>query len=176
MKKLLVLLAGCVAGVLIVGVFVAYRMGAFNSVELVHEERGPYRVVCLPHTGAYNKIAEKIVRVEEMLKAAGVPTVVSCGIYYDNPVEVAEERLRSKGGCVVEGEVAVEPPFEIEAIPRRDVLVARFEGHPAFAPLKIYPAISAWLSDHGYRPGSPAVEFYRKGLVECEMPIDANGR
>jgi len=172
MKKWLALLAGCLFGLFVVGLLVAYRIGAFNRVQLSREERGPYRIVCLSHRGAYNKIKAKILAVEAMLKEAGVERVAPCGVYYDNPAEVPEEELSSKGGFVVRGEVAVDGAFEIVEIPRREVLWARFEGHPSVAPVKIYPEMAAWLADHGWRRGSPVIEFYRPGRIECEMPIE----
>jgi len=172
-KKILPLLAGFAAGCLIVGLFIAYRMGAFNKVELVREQRGPYRIVCLPHTGAYNRIGEKILKVKDLLKRPDEQLGLPCGIYYDDPNEVAEAKLRSKGGYVVEGDVKPEAPLEVEDIPRRDALVARFRGHPALAAIKIYPAMTRWMKDNGCKRAGPAIEFYRKGLVECEIPVVA---
>jgi len=173
-KKLLPLLVGFVVGCLIVGLFIAYRMGAFNKVRLLREQRGPYRIVCLPHTGAYNRIGEKILKVKALLKRPDDQLGLPCGIYYDNPNEVAEEKLRSKGGYVIKGEVKTEAPLEVENIPRREALVARFKGHPVVAAMKICPAMSKWMSENGRKPAGPAIEFYRKGLVEREMPVVAS--
>lgn len=171
LKKSLSLFAGMLAGMFAVGLFYALQMGAFNRVRLVREERGPYRILCLSHKGSYNKIAEKILEVEKRLKEAGTEIIVPCAIYYDSPSEVPEDELRSKGGFVVAVDAAVPALLEIEDIPRREVLVAQFEGAPALAPVKMRPAIAGWLAENGLRAGGPAVEFYRRGLIEREVPL-----
>ncbi len=182
-KKIFVLVSGVTFGFILFLLFAAYWLGAFNSVELTREQRGPYRIVYLRNTGAYTGVAEKILQVKGLLTDAGPRSeVVSeeqlhvpCGIYYDDPDKVAEAKLRSKGGYVVKGEVEVEPPLKIENIPRREVLVAQFSGHPSLARLKVYPAMMRWMEEHGVEPALPMVEFYYDNNMECEIPISSPG-
>jgi len=169
MKKVAVLCLGLFAGLLLVGVFIAYRLGTFNTVTLSQEPRGPYQIVCLPHSGAYNRIAETILEVEKVL--ADHTEKVACAIYYDDPAHVPEAQLRSKGGFQVKGQVKVEPPCTIERVPRREVVVARFEGHPSVAPIKVYPKLAGWMAENRLTAAGPTIEFYRPGLIEVEMPV-----
>ena len=171
MKRILIFALGLLVGLLVLLTFVAYRMGVFNSVALSRETRGPYLVACLPHTGAYARISEKILRVEQLLREAGVTPVGRCAIYLDNPKEVPEEKLRSKGGFVIESAVSLPQPLELVNVPKREVLHARFEGHRSVAPAKINPAMSEWMQKNGFQPAWPAIEFYAEGVVECEIPI-----
>ena len=165
------LVLGFGVGIFIIGLFFAYRMGAFRPVGLQRERRPAVRIACLPHTGPYNQISEKILRVKKLLDdhkdALGRP----CGIYYDDPDRVPDEKLRSKGGYVLKQDVALPPELEVVVLADRDVLVARFKGHVALAAAKIYPAMSRWMADEKVKPAGPTVEYYEAGVVECEMPI-----
>ena len=176
MKKLILLCSGVTAGLLAFTLAGSWWLGAFNAVELSREPRGPYRIAYLPHRGAYTGVVDKILEVQERLADAADQLGPACGIYYDNPAEVPEEQLRSKGGVLITGDVSVDPSLLIEEIPQRDVLVARFDGHPSLAPVKVYPRMAEWMEEHGVEPAGPAVEFYRpkrfrRGSVECEIPI-----
>jgi hypothetical protein len=66
---------------------------------------------------------------------------------------------------------AARPSLDVVEIPRREVLVARFKGHPLLSPYKVYPVMAKWMAGHGLQPAGPAVEFYRDGIVECELPV-----
>jgi DNA gyrase inhibitor GyrI len=174
LKACLVVLVGFAAGLLIAGLIMAAHMGAFTTVELARERRGPYRIVCLPHQGPHNRIGEKILRVEDLLKDESDRLGLPCAIFYDDPSQVAEHELRARGGYVVKGAPALGPlPAElrVERIGRRDVVVATFEGHANLAPRKIYPALRGWLAEHKCDAAGPSIEFYRKGVVECELPV-----
>ena len=175
LRKILILTSGVTCGLMVVIAVIAFLLGAFNSVVLAREGSGPYRIVCLPHTGPYPGVAKKILAVRKLLKGSEKQLGVPCGLYYDNPAKVAEEKLRSKGGYVIEGELAVEAPLLIERVPRRDVLVARLEAHPSLAPIKIYPKMAKWMAANNVEAAGPALELYHDGLVECQIPIRPRG-
>jgi DNA gyrase inhibitor GyrI len=170
-KSCLVLVVGFGMGIFIIGMFFAARMGAFRSVEMHREQRPTVRIVCLPHSGPYNQIGEKINEVKKLLEkhkdALGRP----CAIYYDDPDRVPDEKLRSKGGYILKQDVELPPELEVVVLAERDVLVARFKGHVALAAAKIYPSMSRWMADEKVKPAGPSVEYYEAGVVECEMPI-----
>jgi len=170
-RKFLVLLLGFLVGLLLVGGFIAYRMGAFNSPDLAREEREAYRIVCLPHQGAYDKISQTIREVKRQLADHEDQLGPPCAVYQDDPEQVAEDELRGLAGFVLRGDVPVRGRLEVRAIPRRLVLVARFKGHPAVAAMKNYPAMHVWMEEHGCEAVGPAVEFYHADEVECEIPI-----
>jgi len=171
MKKLFVFLSGISLGIVILIIVVAWWLGAFNRVELVAEERGPHRIICMGHVGPYSEIAGTILEVQDRLKDVADRLEGPCAIYYDDPAKVPKERLRSKGGFLLKGEVEAKGLLDIVTIPRRKVLLGRLKGHPSLAPIKVYPAMAGWMEKHGFVPAGPAVEFYHKGFVECEIAI-----
>ncbi|MFH1731427.1 MAG: GyrI-like domain-containing protein [Planctomycetota bacterium] len=175
LKKVLTLISGATCGLIVFIAVAAYFLGAFNSVELAREDLGPYRIVCLPHTGPYPGVAKKILEVRKLLKDAEDQLGVPCGLYYDNPDKVAKEKLRSKGGHILKGDLTVEEPLLIEHVPRRDVLAARLEAHPSLAPIKIYPKMARWMETNNVEAAGPALELYHDGLVECQIPIRPRG-
>lgn len=175
MKKLFVFLSGISLGIVAIILVVAWWLGAFNRVELLSEERGPYRIICMGHVGPYHEIANTILEVKDRLKDAENRPEVPCAIYYDDPAKVAKEKLRSKGGFLLEDEIEAKGLLEIVTISRRKVLLGRLKGHPSLAPLKVYPAMAGWMEENGFVPAGPAVEFYKKGFVECEIAIRPAG-
>lgn len=180
MKKVLVFISGISAGLLVFTIFLGWWSGAFNKAVVTHEERGPYKIICLPHTGSYRGVSLKILRVHELLVESGKVPETSLGtpvaIYYDNPGKVAEEKLRSKGGYIVladlpENILDSDKELEIIDIPRRDTVTAKFTGHPSLAAAKIYPPMSKWMTENGFEPDGPAVELYQTRHVETEIPV-----
>ena len=175
MRKAFILVGGVLTGLLLVLLVAAWWLGGFRDVELTREQRGPYRIVCLPHTGAYTDTPRKVLEVKRRLKALGDQLDVACGIYYDDPGKVPKGKLQSKGGYVLIGEVTVEAPLEIERVARREVLLARFKGHPSIGRVKAYPKMAEWMKTNGAERAGPALELYHEGLFECEIPIRIAG-
>ncbi|MGA1867451.1 MAG: GyrI-like domain-containing protein [bacterium] len=171
-KIIFIIASAIVCLVVIVFLSGAYYTGAFNDVQLQKDTRGCYHIVFLSHKGPYYLIQEKIQKVESFLRNKRVKIINPCGIYYDDPSTVPKKQLRSKGGYIVDFKVELQSPFEQEHIPKRDVIMATFKGHPAVAAFKIYPKINQWMSAHNCEPAGPALEIYRNdGYIECEMPI-----
>ena len=175
LKKILILISGVTCGLMGVALIGAWWLGGFSTVELAREELGPYRIVCLEHTGPYHEIASKILKVRELGGDSEDRLGVACGIYYDDPQKVAKSQLRSKGGYVFEGELTVVKPLVIVDVPKRAVLVARVEAHPSVAALKVYPKMAEWLRANGVEAAGPALEFYHEGRVESQIPIKPIG-
>ncbi|MBC8312752.1 MAG: GyrI-like domain-containing protein [Candidatus Cloacimonetes bacterium] len=174
LKKFLkvIIIIFCVALILLL--ILAILMGAFNKVELERTQRGPYTIACLSHTGPYHLIYKKIEKVDSILSEQKIGKLSACGIYYDSPAEVPQNLLKSKGGFIISKETQIDSSLvlEVEIIPQREVILAKFKGHPAIASLKIYPEIHKWLEKNEYRPFGACLEiYYDEKLVECEMPI-----
>lgn len=163
---------GVVVLVLIVALAViAYFAGMFKSVTIKVGTTGPYQIVCLDHIGPYKNIAKKIQSVEKLLAERKIKPVAACGIYYDNPKVVSSDKLRSKGGCIVKGDLKLDILEEIE-IPKRKVVIAKIKAHPAVAPIKTYPKIEKWMKDNSYSFDGPCLEIYHSnGIVEVQAPI-----
>jgi len=153
-----------------------WYLGAFASVNVVSEERGPYYIVTLAHEGPYQRIMYKIEQVDTMLKEKGIVGLNAVGLYDDNPAAVPPDQLRSRGGFIVHDSVKVDSPFILQKIELRTVAIATIKAHPAVAPFKTYPALYEWINNKGYEviTEQPVLELYHdEDLVEVEMPIIA---
>ena len=174
--KTAIIISIIISFVFVLGLSLSYYLGIFNKVKLEQKERGCYQVVYLPHKGKYSKIYDKIKKVKAWLKTKKAKMINPCAIYYDDPAKVPENMLRSKGGYIVDFRVKLEPPFEQEHIPKRDVLLATFQGHPIIASFKIYPQMNKWMNKNNFEPDGYIIEIYKSdGCIECEMPIKPKG-
>lgn len=165
-------IAGIIVLVLAVAVVgIGVYTGVFRTVRIEKAMCGPYKIVCLDHIGPYKNICQKIKGVEELLSEKKIVPVAPCGVYYDNPKEVASDKLRSKGGCIVEGDVKIDIAEKMD-IPKREVVVAKIKAHPCVSAMKTYPRIAKYLIANKYVPCGPCLEIYHKdGTVETQMPI-----
>ena len=160
--KKVILFIGIISFVLFMGLIgAAWYMGAFSSVNITTDEKGPYYFVYLENSGPYYQIQNKIVKVEKYLVDNNIQYLHSAGIYFDNPAEVAESELKSYGGFVVKDSVVVNEPYKFLKIDRRQVVVASIEALPMIAPFKIYPAFNEWLGNNkNVEIVAPPIELY----------------
>jgi AraC family transcriptional regulator len=159
MKSLIALVLFIVVG--LVGTLM-YRLGSFKPVVITEAIHGPTKVIYKLHVGAYHQIVPTIEEVEKWAKAHGEPCTMSFGEYYNNPDKVAEDRLRSNGGCVVEKswDTGLPDGFAYREIPVHVYVVATFDGAPSIGPIKVYPKVGEFKESHGYDQPGPTYEFY----------------
>ena len=171
-KKILNLLGLLIGVTILVAVGILFYIGFFNSVTISRQEKGPYKIVYLPHTGPYYQTAKTIERVKDILQTTAVKAGEPCALYYDDPGKVSQDKLRSRGGVLVKDIVSLKPPLQLEEIPKRLVIVGKIKAHPAFASIKVYPKLHKWLQQQHLKAGVPSLEIYHtNGWVECQLPI-----
>ncbi len=171
-KKLLRFLGVVLLLTVLFAVGVLYFIGFFNAPQIELTEKGPYTLVCLSNTGPYYKTIKKSKKVTQMLAGTSVTILEPCGLYYDDPKTVPQNKLRSKGGVVVRGIVTAKPPLEIVTLPRRKVVVGTIKANPGLVEVKVYPKLHDWLWRKGLTAGTPFLEIYHKnGKVECQIPV-----
>jgi len=174
LKKIIIII-GILALVLFMAVIGAsWYMGAFSSVEISQKYRGPYNFVYIEHIGPYHLISAKIEKVKVYLDNHQIKYMHAAGMYIDDPSKVSESELKSYAGFLVNDSITVEEPYKFMKIPKRNVLLAKIEAHPAVAPFKIYPAYHEWLEDNKEKviPAGPPLELYvAEKEVEVEFPI-----
>jgi hypothetical protein len=160
MKSLIALVLLVVA--VLVGTLL-YRLGAFKPVTITEGIRGPSKVVYKHHVGAYHKIVPVIEEVEKWAKANGEPCLFAFGEYYDDPDKVAEDRLRSNGGCIVlkEWKTGLPDAFKYREIPNHWFVIAQFDGAPSIGPMKVYPKVQDYLDEHHFSQTGPTYELYQ---------------
>lgn len=153
---------------------IAFYLGMSSKVSIEKKNAGPYQLACLDHIGPYKDIGKKIQSVKKLLDEQKITSIAACGLYYDDPKSVPSDKLRSKGGYIVEGDVKKVEILELLNIPEREVVVAKVKAHPAVAPIKTYPKINKWLIDNNYIVIGPCLEiYYNNGIIEVQMPIGA---
>jgi DNA gyrase inhibitor GyrI len=171
-KKILRFLAFLLFLTILFTLGVLTYIGFFSKARIELAEKGPYTIVCLSNTGPYYKTIKKIEKVKQMLAGTPVRILEPCGLYYDNPRTVPQNKLRSKAGVLVKDIVSAKPPLEIVTIPKRQVAVGTIKANPGLVGVKVYPKLKEWLWQKGFQGGTPALEIYHKnGTVECQIPI-----
>jgi AraC family transcriptional regulator len=161
-------------GLLIFMLYLFQYTGAFKSVTIGVDQRGPYTLIYKEHTGAYHQIVSKIQDVETWAKVNQLKCRLSFGEYFDNPDMVEEGRLKSRGGCLIdplvpeeqivlqkliaEGKLPAE--FKTDIIPETKAVVALFSGTPGIGPMKVYPKAEEFI-----QKGINNVPFKKKGSV-----------
>ena len=152
-------------------------LGASKSVEILIEEQPPLTLLFLDHTGAYHYIGTKIGEVETWASKNNVACPRTFGEYLDSPEAVDQDRLRSRGGCIVQKPLTRAPAegMRLEDRPGRRYLVARFEGSPSIGPFKVYPKVYAFIESKRLKSDGPVLEIYTVNgdavLTEYLFPI-----
>lgn len=146
--------------------------GAFKSVTVSKDIRGPYTIVFKNHLGAYHKIVSVIEEVEKWSRENGLKCRLSFGEYFDDPRIAEEGRLTSRGGCLidplVENEIHIlekireklPDGMQVAVVEKSSFVVALFTGAPGIGPLKVYPAAEDFISEHKLQKKGPVIEIY----------------
>jgi len=133
-------------------VFLFYQ-GVFSSVKLEEKMAGEYWVVYQGHVGPYEKVEPVIKKIKKSLKADGIKPKAAFGVYYDNPAEVAKEKLRSEVGAVLGpedyGKIGeLQAKYNVKQLKNRKSIVAEFPWRNSLSfivgPMKVYPAMDKY--------------------------------
>lgn len=143
------------------GGYLSYYLGAFKSVEVQEEMRGPYIMLYKVHLGPYHKITAAIGEVEDWAKTQNIDCRLSFGRYFDKPTEQEEARLKSHGGCIVSKMPENIPAqFQIQELPADKYVTAVFTGSPGIGPMKVYPKADEYMKAHNLASNGPVIEVY----------------
>ena len=159
-------------GMIIFALYLFQYTGAFKSVTIGTDQRGPYTVIYKDHVGAYHKTVSAIEEVETWAKSHGLKCRLSFGEYFDDPDLVEEGRLKSRGGCLLDPLVESEfktfekikndLPNELKSdvIPTTKAVVALFDGAPGIGPLKVYPKAAEYMEKNKLMKNGAVIEIY----------------
>lgn len=159
-------------GLFIFVLYVLQYTGAFKSITLGVDQRGPYTILYKQHVGAYHKIVSVIEEVETWAKKNGLKCRLSFGEYFDNPAIVEEGRLQSRGGCLIDPleksdndvfekiKSMLPEDFKADVIPESKAVVALFTGAPGIGPLKVYPKADEFIQKGQLKKKGPVLEIY----------------
>lgn len=147
--------------VVLLAVYLYFYLGIYRPVTVTLEPRGPFYLVFKPHLGPYHKILPVIQDVEAWANGHHLGCQTTFGEYLDDPQSVDEDRLRSRGGCVLKSALPTPPAdYEYQPRPERSYAVGHFDGSPAIGPYKVYPKVQKFLEEHRLKSTSPVIEMY----------------
>lgn len=159
-------------GMLIFFLYLMQYTGAFKSVTMGVDQRGPYTMIYKEHSGAYHKIVSTIEDVEKWAKENKLKCRLSFGEYFDNPKNVEEGRLKSRGGCLVDPldpedqqiyetlKEKLPENFKTEIYSETKAVVALFTGSPGIGPMKVYPKADEFIEKGKLIKKGPVLEIY----------------
>ncbi len=149
-------------------VFIFFRTGLNQPVNLMSGEVGPYLLVYKIHRGSYHKMNSTIESVETFFKEKNKSCPMAFGRYIHDPSLVDEDRLESHGGCVfvsqddqVKNLIQENSELQSEWIEKKEYIIATFEGSPSVGPIKVYPEVESWMKKYGYKKKGPVIEIYQ---------------
>src|ERR1044072_6020410 len=119
-------LAGLAFAIIALIIYLGFHVGAIKSVDITEGDRPAMYVLYQEHVGPYYKISQKIAYVEQEAKRMGFDCQKTFGEYFDDPDDVEESRLRSRGGCVsAKPYVNVPEKFKTDMIPAQKYVIGR---------------------------------------------------
>ena len=155
------IVGGVLTAIIAFAINVALYIGAFKSATVESAIKGPYKMIFKDHTGPYHKIVPAIEEVEKWVKANGQDCRFSFGEYIDDPHAVEQERLKSRGGCLVETFIDNMPEgFKTQEIPEQKFVRGFFTGSPAIGPYKVYDKAQEYMELNQFKPKRPVFEIY----------------
>lgn len=149
------------------------RMGALKPVEISQEVSETFHVLAKDHLGAYHKIVPVISEVETWAKENGESCERSFGEYFDDPEKNDEDRLRSRGGCLLSDNKdffekkwagKLPPGISIATIEARPSVKAVFTGAPSLGPVKVYPKVFEYMKLNDLEPAGAVIEIYQYNI------------
>jgi AraC family transcriptional regulator len=140
----------------------SYKLGVFKTVDVQDPEPQTFYLLFKEHIGPYHKIVTVIQQVEEVALGLNLPCSHTFGQYLDDPREVEEDRLKSRGGCLLTQPLqGVQLPQALHfEILKGEFVSALFNGSPAISPYKVYPKLFHWLEINRREMGGPILEVY----------------
>lgn len=177
MKKVLIAI-GIIIALFVIAL--AYY-GAFTSVVVYEKKMGPFQLVYEKHVGNYKEVGEVIYKVYQSLKKDSIETTRGFGLYYDNPKQVENTKLRSVVGCILDdkSKAGVLKNYNIKEYPVSNCVVAEFPNKGTMSIIvgifKAYPALGKYMNEKNYM-GGPIMEIYdgvnKKIYYLCSVDLD----
>lgn len=144
---------------------VYFRLGGYKEPTIEIIESSELFFVGKNHTGAYHKINAIISEVETWAVSQRIPCTVTYGEYFDDPRTKDEDRLQSRGGCLLERPLAKDIllPEGYAAHTKKSgpYVKATFEGAPSIGPFKVYPAVENFFEQNKFKMAGSVVEVYK---------------
>ncbi len=134
--------------------------GLLQRVTVSEVTRDPVYGVYLNHYGSYATIPSTLAEVKRYLDARGVSTEVTFGYYLQDPKKTPQSLLTSWVGVIVEEPLELDEPFQLLTMTPDTYVHAQFQGHPYFAPLKVYGKMDEYMRRLSLDQTVPSLEMY----------------
>jgi effector-binding domain-containing protein len=156
------IVGGILAAIVGFVVYLTTYLGVYKTVQLSDGTAETMTLLGKEHVGPYHKIVPVIQEVEAWAKKNNIDCTRSFGLYLDDAENVEESRLKSFGGCVIDG--ATLPPhpedFSVRMFSAPHFVKALFEGSPGIGPFKVYPKAAAYIQAKGFESLPSVLEIY----------------
>lgn len=177
MKTTLIIIAVIIVAIVI---FLFY-MNFFSKVSVKEEKTGPYTFAYVEHVGPYSQVGKPMAELDKKIREAGFEPTLGIGVYYDNPKDTPQEKLRSKVGSVISendmGKIEEDGQgFTFETLEEQTRIVAEFPYRNMasyfMGPMKVYPAIEKYMKEKGYDMNTVGLEVYDMGNKKIIFMMD----
>lgn len=155
------------SSLIVFAVTIYFRLGGHKPVEIQIGESPEFFLIYKEHIGPYHKINDTIVSVETWAGLNRVPCKRTFGEYLDDPRLVDERRLRSNGGCIIDGadsqflsSLKLSDGVLSKVQPSRRAVIAKFSGAPSISPFKVYPKVEDFLQEKNLQSTGAVFEIY----------------
>lgn len=155
------------SSLIVFAVTIYFRLGGHKPVEVSLTDYPELSIVYKEHVGPYHKINDVIVAVENWATINKLNCRRTFGEYLDDPRTVDERRLRSRGGCVVDGlapeaasQLNLTDGLQYQLLIAKKYVIAKFTGAPSISPFKVYPKVEQFMVEHNIKPVGSIIEIY----------------
>jgi hypothetical protein len=158
-----------IVALLVIIILIYTHFGGFAKINIRIEKQGGETLVYENMTGAYSQATKVTMKVyDDLLNNDKIETTKGFGIYYDNPKNVEQSKLRSEIGCIVEDidnnrVEQLKQRYQVKILPDSECIVAEFPFKGGISImlglLKVYPALNKYIQAYHYTDG-PIMEIY----------------
>jgi effector-binding domain-containing protein len=168
--KIIKIISIIIGIILVIFVGIYGYFGGFSNLHFVIAETGGEILIYEELTGSFSKSSEAMDKIYySLLENEKIETTKGFGIYYDNPAEVEESKLRFDAGCIVENIdestlAELKTKYKVKIFPKEKYLNTEFpyKGTASIfvAIAKVYPAMNEFVEENNYNETGFVMEIY----------------
>jgi hypothetical protein len=156
--------------------------GLFAKISISEKDLPAMTLVYEKYVGPYMETGKIIMKLSKDLAGDNIVTKRAFGIYYDNPGKVAQDKLRSVAGSILEENDAQKASgltrYNVKEFPATKAIVAE---HPYVSKMsiilgimKVYPKLAKYMQTKGYGMQSQIIEIYDLPNKKIEYVVALN--
>lgn len=158
LKKILIAVAIIALGTL----WFFDSMSAFEKIYIEKTITGGESFIYKEVSGNYKQSGKVMKEIYDVLLSKGISSNIGIGVYYDNPKQVKEEKLRSEVGIIIEESFRqkieeVTHNYKIKQTNKGEYLQAEFPYKSMISIFigmyKFYPELKKEIDKNGYKQG-----------------------